>query len=105
MSKIRIVAAVGLTLFLASCALFPTSVGDILDDPEQYFGQTVRLIGLIVSQDPGDSDEFQFNDGTGDITLDFQSSGPFPAVGDLIMVTGIVASGPEIDVDSFRKLR
>ena len=101
-SKVRVIAAVGIVFFLASCVLLGPTVGDILDDSERYIGRTVRLVGLLVEQE--DSDEFLFSDGTGEIKLDFESSGPLPELYDMIRLEGKVVSS-EIDVISFRKLR
>jgi hypothetical protein len=82
-------------------------VSDIVDDPNRFIGQEVRLQGWTVEQI--DDVRLLFTDGTGEIRLQFEPGAALPAVNQGIGVVGLAAAGTggivvKVDVTSWETL-
>ncbi len=63
-------------------------ISTVKANPTAYLYNPVAFEGKITSQYGDDNDEFWFNDGTGDIVLDFPENGSMPSIGQNIVVVG-----------------
>ncbi len=98
----RVLAIAGLLALLGACALLPTKIGTILQNPDRYENHVVTVRGKVtgVTKMPFMADGmYHVDDGTGSLMVVTRKA--LPQEGTTVMVRGKVRSSLQIGGKSF----